>query len=140
MEVVVVSTVLAICCGFVLWDRGRLQRRARGAQQRVAAAEGAANKLESERQFLDGILNSIGDPIFVKDAEHRYIYVNEAKCLLTGAKRDAIIGKTDYDFPTPQKEQIDVFVQKDDIVIETGQENINEEALTDADGKPHTII
>jgi hypothetical protein len=36
MELVVVCAILAICCGFVLWDRGRLQRRARGAQERVA--------------------------------------------------------------------------------------------------------
>jgi PAS domain S-box-containing protein len=140
MELVVLCVFLAICCGFLLWDRSQQQGRVRAVQESVAAAEGAANKLESERQFLDAILNSIGDPIFVKDAEHRYIYVNKAKCLLTGAKRDAIIGKTDYDFPTPEKEQIDVFVQKDDIVVETGEENINEEALTDADGKPHTII
>jgi PAS domain S-box-containing protein len=140
MEIVVVCAILVICCGFVLSDRDRLQRRAGSAQQRVAAAERVASTLESERRFLDAILNSIGDPIFVKDAEHRYIYVNEAKCLLTRAKRDAIIGKTDYDFPTPEKEQIDVFVKMDDIVIETGQENINEEALTDADGKLHTVV
>ena len=91
-------------------------------------------------RLLDEIINSIGDPIFVKDREHRYVYVNEAKCRLTGANRDAIIGKTDYDFSRPEKEQVDVFVRKDDIVIKTGQEDINEEALTDADGILHTIV
>jgi PAS domain S-box-containing protein len=140
MEILVVCAILAICCGFLLWDRGRLQRGVRSAQETTAAAKGAASQLESERRFLDAILNSIGDPIFVKDREHRYIYVNEAKCRLTGANRDTIIGKTDYDFPHPDKEQIDVFVQKDNIVIETGQENINEEAHTDADGNLRTIV
>jgi PAS domain S-box-containing protein len=140
MELLVACILLAIGCAFLLWDRRRLQRRVLGAQNVSNVTKRVADELESERRFLDSIINSIGDPIFVKDREHRYVYVNEAKCRLTGAERDAIIGKTDYDFSRPEKEQIDVFVQRDDIVIKSGQEDINEEALTDAAGNLHTVV
>jgi PAS domain-containing protein len=69
----------------------------------------------------------------VKDPERRYIYVNEAKCRLTGARRDAIVGKTVYDFPRP-KEELEFFVQEDDAVSKTGQESVNEEPLTETIG------
>jgi PAS domain S-box-containing protein len=103
-----------------------------------AALAGAA--LESKRRFLEAILDSIGDPIFVKDRDHRYLYVNEAKCRLTGCQRDDIIGKTDYDISRPEKEEVDVFVARDEIVLETGREDINEEALTGADGVRRTVV
>jgi PAS domain S-box-containing protein len=140
MEPVVICIFLAICCAVLLWDRRRVQRRAHRSEENAAAAQSAADRLKSERRFLDRIINSIGDPIFVKDREHRYVYVNEAKCRLTGAKRDDIIGRSDYDFPLPGKEQVDVFVQRDDIVFRSGQEDINEEPLTDADGTLHTVV
>ena len=48
------------------------------------------------------------------------------------------IGKTPYDFFP--KEQVDVFVQKDEIVFDTGKENVNEETITDSHGVVRTII
>jgi hypothetical protein len=45
-----------------------------------------------------------------------------AKCRRTGVKRDATIGKTDYDVPRPE-EEVDIFAQKDDAVIKTGEGN-----------------
>jgi PAS domain S-box-containing protein len=115
-------------------------RRANGAEVAVARSESTASQLESNRRFLEAILDSIGDPIFVKDRDHRYIYVNEAKCKLTGHPREAILGKTDYAFSPPEKEQVDIFVRKDEVVFETGEENINEEALTGADGILRTVL
>jgi PAS domain-containing protein len=44
--------------------------------------------------FLVKIINSIGDPIFVKDIQHRYIFINSAWTKLTGIKDDSIISKT----------------------------------------------
>ena len=37
-------------------------------------------ELVKSREFLDKIINSIGDPVFVKDRQHRFILVNEAEC------------------------------------------------------------
>jgi diguanylate cyclase (GGDEF)-like protein/PAS domain S-box-containing protein len=88
--------------------------------------------------FLAKILNYIRDPIFVKDINHRLILVNDAECELAGHSREELVGKTDYDFFP--KEQVDVFWQKDDEVLATGNENINEEEITDARGRRRTIV
>jgi PAS domain-containing protein len=136
MELSVVCVLLALCCAVLLLDRRRLRRRAQRAEGTVARSESIANELDSKRRFLEAILDTIGDPIFVKDRDHRYIYVNQAKCRLNGYERAAIVGKTDYDFSPPEKEQVDIFVRRDNIVLETGREDINEEALTGAEAKP----
>jgi hypothetical protein len=72
MELVVLCAVLAICCGFLLWDRSQ-QQGVGGAPERSPPPRETASALESQRRFLDAILNSIGDPNFVKDREHRCI-------------------------------------------------------------------
>ncbi|MEQ8190668.1 MAG: PAS domain S-box protein [Candidatus Eremiobacterota bacterium] len=94
--------------------------------------------LKETKDYLDKIINSIGDPIFVKDINHRLITVNDAECSFLGYKREEILGKTDYDFFP--KEQSDIFWEKDDVVFNTGEENINEEKLTNAYGDTHTIV
>ena len=94
-------------------------------------------RAEASREFLEGILDAIADPIFVKDQDHRLVWVNEAECRLAGKERQALLGKTDYDFFP--KEQVDVFWRQDDVVLETGQENVNQEAITSAEGAVRTI-
>jgi two-component system cell cycle sensor histidine kinase/response regulator CckA len=94
-------------------------------------------RAEAEREFLAGILDAIADPIFVKDQEHRLVLVNDAECRLAGKERQALLGKTDYDFFP--KDQVDVFWRQDDVVLETGQENVNQEAITSAEGAVRTI-
>lgn len=106
---------------------------------REAAERDQAEKaLQGSRDYLSKILNSIADPIFVKDREHRLVLVNDAECTLAGRSREDLIGRTDYDFFP--KDQVDVFWQKDEIVFETGQENINEEEITDAQGRKRVVV
>ena len=90
-----------------------------------------------ERDFVMGLLDAIGDPIFVKDREHRLVVVNDAECKLAGHPRSELIGKTDYDFFP--REQVNGFWQQDDLVFDTGQENVTEETITDANGEVRTI-
>ncbi|HWQ20758.1 MAG TPA: PAS domain S-box protein [Methanotrichaceae archaeon] len=98
----------------------------------------AEEALQESRDYLDKILNSIGDPIFVKDEQHRYVLVNDEYCRFVRCERSEIIGKTSYDlYP---KEQADIFWKGDEDVFETGKENVNEEMVTDAHGIVHTII
>jgi hypothetical protein len=47
------------------------------------------------------------------------------------------VGKTDYDFFP--KEQVDVFWRQDDVVFETGREDVNEETITSTEGAVRTI-
>jgi PAS domain S-box-containing protein len=100
--------------------------------------ESARKEVQASRDYLDKIINSIADPIFVKDREHRLVLVNDAECTLAGRSREELIGRTDYEFFP--KDQVDVFWAKDEIVFETEQENINEEAITDAQGQKLAIL
>lgn len=104
----------------------------------ITESKRALEKLQESRDYLDKIINSISDPIFVKDRRHRYVLANDAHCILAGRRRDEIIGKTCYNlFP---REQADVFWDKDNAVFETGREIVNEELVTDAQGIVSTVI
>ncbi len=94
--------------------------------------------LWESREFLGKIVDSISDPIFVKDRQHRFVLVNDALCALAGRGREDILGRTDYDFFP--KEQVDVFWEKDEAVFETGEKNENEEQITDGKGFTRTIV
>jgi PAS domain S-box-containing protein len=94
-------------------------------------------QLKSSEAFLNHIINTLADPIFVKDEHHRWILLNEACCRWMGKSPSELIGKSDYDF-FPQSEA-DVFWEKDEVVFTTGLENENEEHFTDAEGNFHTI-
>ncbi|MDD4955030.1 MAG: PAS domain-containing sensor histidine kinase [Candidatus Omnitrophica bacterium] len=90
------------------------------------------------RDYFYKIINSIPDPIFVKDREHRWVLLNEAHAQMIGIPTEEMLGKTDHDyFP---KEQADVFWAKDEVVFETGGENVNEELWTDSKGLRHVIV
>ncbi|MCX4242919.1 PAS domain-containing sensor histidine kinase [Paraliomyxa miuraensis] len=87
--------------------------------------------------FLRSIIDSVADPIFVKDRDHRWVEFNRAFCELMGHPRERLIGKSDYEFFS--KQEADVFWTMDDAVFRTGKENLNEETLTDARGVTRTI-
>jgi len=88
--------------------------------------------------FLTEVLDSIADPVCVKDRLHRWVFVNEGFCWFAGQKREALLGKSDYDF-FPGGEA-DVFWQKDEEVFTSGRENTNEETITGSGGVTRTIV
>ena len=94
--------------------------------------------LRDSREYLNAIINCIGDPVFVNDQQHRYVLVNKAFAELLGRPRDGIIGKTNHDFF--QKEQVDVFWKFDDEVFETGLETMKEEFINNAHGQVLTVL
>jgi diguanylate cyclase (GGDEF)-like protein/PAS domain S-box-containing protein len=81
---------------------------------------------------LAALVDALPDPVFVKDRAHRWVYFNEAFCALLNQPREALYGRSDYDFLPP--DEAEVFWQNDLQVLETGQENVNLERLTDASG------
>jgi PAS domain S-box len=94
--------------------------------------------LIKSRNYLDKIINSIADPVFVKDEKHRWVLLNDAYCRLMGYSREELLGKSDYDFfPS---DEADIFWRKDEEVFKTGLENVNEEEFTDSEGNLHVLI
>jgi len=104
----------------------------------ITARKRAEEDLEESRNYLDEIINSFGEPMFVKDRQHRWVLVNNALCAFMGRSREELLGKTDHDY-FPEAEA-DVFYAKDELVLVSGKESVNEESLTDAQGMTHTIL
>jgi PAS domain S-box-containing protein len=92
---------------------------------------------EETSPFLRAIIDSVADPIFVKDEQHRWIEFNRAFCELMGRPREQLLGKSDYEFFS--KQEADVFWKMDDEVFRSGRDNVNEEHHTDASGTTRTI-
>lgn len=84
------------------------------------------------------ILEQVAQPIFVKDRRFRFVFVNRALETFTGLRREAMLGKTDYDFFPAY--QADFFRQKDEEVFRTGKSvEIAEEPLDGATGEVRRI-
>lgn len=107
--------------------------------EKVRSDEGgdAMIALINTREYLEKIINTMTEPVFIKDEAHRWILINDAYCRLTGYSRGQLLGKSDHDFYRPDEAK--EFWDKDTLVLETGQENSNDEPFTDASGKLHTI-
>lgn len=88
--------------------------------------------------FLSSIIDTVADPVFVKDRAHRWVLLNDAFCRFMGHAREDLLGRSDPDFFPPEEARI--FWARDDKVFENGDRDINEERLTDSAGVTHVII
>lgn len=101
-----------------------------------SATQQSKERLQRAKEFLDAVINSIHEPLFVKDETHRWVLLNDAACGLMGRPREELLGSSDYDsFP---KEQADLFWENDKKVLATGGPVISEEQVT-WDGQQRTI-
>lgn len=97
------------------------------ARQRIAELESALSAC-SRGRFPFLVLEAIPAPIFVKNENHRWVFLNRAFVEAAGIPREAMLGKSDYEyFP---KDQAEVFWAMDDRVLATGEVNVNEEFIT----------
>jgi PAS domain S-box-containing protein len=88
----------------------------------------AKEKAVISEDYLNNIINHIGDPFFVKDEQSRMLLVNEAFCKLFDLEREHIIGKTLNEEVSPAEQKS--FLKIDREVLNTGKEHIIEESLT----------
>lgn len=128
----------ALFSTYPLFDKKGRMYGALGVSIDINDQKKAEEALKDSRDYLEKIINSIADPIFVKDRQHRWVLLNNAHTQMFGIPKEEMLGKSDHDyFP---KEQADVFWEKDELVFEGGKENINTELWTDAKGVTHTIV
>jgi diguanylate cyclase (GGDEF)-like protein/PAS domain S-box-containing protein len=94
-------------------------------------------ELKRSKEFLGQVINTIPDPIFVKNEKHQWIVLNEAYCQFIGYPKTMLIEKSDYGFFP--KHEADVFRQHDDLVLSSQEPQEHEEEFTDAVGNTHLI-
>lgn len=79
-------------------------------------------------KYANTLLNNMGDAVFVKDDESRFLLVNNALCDLMDLPRAKIIGKTlAENIPL---DEMKCFLEIDKQVLLDGIDNVNEEYLT----------
>jgi len=84
------------------------------------------------------LIDTIHEPIFVKDRQHNLVLVSDAMCLLTGRKSSELLGQTDCGlFPMDQAR---VLWEKEESIFETGEESIHEEKIVDGRGVVRTVV
>ena len=94
-------------------------------------------ELKRSKEFLQTVINTIPDPVFVKDKDHRWIILNEAYCKFIGYPLVTLMEKSDYDF-FPRHEA-DAFWTHDELVFKTGEYQEIEQKFTDGFGNTHLI-
>jgi diguanylate cyclase (GGDEF)-like protein/PAS domain S-box-containing protein len=63
----------------------------------------AQEELKRSQQFLHHIIDSIPDPVFVKDSNHRWVMLNNAYAQLVGLPVEALLGKSVHDIFAPDQ-------------------------------------
>ena len=97
-----------------------------------------ADRLRMNERYLRNVINTAGDPIFVKDDQSRIILANEAFCTLFETSLDAVLGKTLAENVTPQEREH--FLRVDRQVLQDGRESSIEETLTYNGKSTRTIL
>ena len=91
-------------------------RASRNLENEIAERNRAEKRLRNNEMFLNSIVENIPDMIFVKDAQDlRFLRFNQAGEELVGYPKEAMIGKTDYDFFP--KSEADFYTTKDREVL-----------------------
>ena len=95
------------------------------------------DEFKRSKEFLQGVINTIPDPIFVKNKEHRWIVLNQAYSQLIGQPLEVLIEKSEDNFFS--KQEAEIFRQQDELVFNSGMAIEHEEQFTDARGIIHLI-
>ena len=94
-------------------------------------------ELSESRSFLQSIIDNIPAPVYLKDFDGNYLFVNKQYELLTGVPREEIPGRSDFDIFSGQIAEL--FRSQDD-QIRNGQVPLEfEESIPLKDGV-HTFI
>ena len=94
-------------------------------------------EFKRSKEFLQTMINTIADPIFVMDKHHHYIILNKAYSQLVGTSIEDLMNKSDYDIFT--KEEADLFLYQNQRVFLSGDSQESEEKFTDKRGNIHII-
>jgi PAS domain S-box-containing protein len=108
-----------------------------GTEVDVTARKQAEDAVRDSEARMSSVLNNIEAYVYLKDAQYRYIYVNNRVAAIFGRSPDEIVGKRDVDFFS--ESSVAEIMASDRLVIEQGESVRREEKeLLSADGHPRT--
>ncbi|MEC4986517.1 MAG: PAS domain S-box protein, partial [Oscillatoria sp. PMC 1076.18] len=114
--------------GDIFWD---------GLLMKMSKKKHLEAEVKTSQPFLQSVINGISDPIFVKNEKHRFVFLNEAFCELIGIVKEELVGKTNPEIFALG--EADFLGEKDEEVLKSGIENIQEENFTDRAGNLHSL-
>ena len=128
-----------------IWDRGfpivdedgRVKRYV-GVAQDVTSWRQAEGNLRKSKEYLIQIINCIGDQVFVKDRQHRFLLVNDAVCAMLGKRPEEIIGSTLGD--KLPKDVVRSLYEGEDRVFETGNADVSVNEMVGNNGHWYTLM
>lgn len=92
-----------------------------------------ARELEQKQKLLDTVLDNVDAYVYMKDREHKFLYVNKKTTALFQRQESDIIGRTANELQEFEND----FDHMDDQVIQQGQQITGEEEFIDEQGKTH---
>ena len=104
----------------------------------ITARKKAEEALAESRHFLEEVINSVADPMFVRDRKYRWVLVNDAMCASVGRRREELLGATEFEV-LPQR-IAEIARTQDDLIFANGKVSISESSVTHADGELRTVI
>jgi two-component system, NtrC family, sensor kinase len=124
--------------GFPVIDElGRIRNYV-GVSQDVTDWRNAETRLKKSTDYLNQLLNCIGDPIFVKDRRHRFVFSNDANCTFIGLPREELIGNSLEDHL--EKDSVNLIIEQEERVFRTGASDITTEEFQTRYGRRYTVM
>ncbi|MBN1289836.1 MAG: PAS domain S-box protein [Actinobacteria bacterium] len=95
-------------------------------------------ELKELSDFLESVIDNLAEPVFIKDRELKFTFVNDALTRLLGYSEDEIIGKEDVEiFPSRLS---GILSENDSVVLENSELVYSDERVfLDKQGARHTI-
>jgi PAS domain S-box-containing protein len=109
-----------------------------GVAQDITKRKRTEEALRESKNYLNRIINCIGDCIFVKNDSFKHVLVNEAMCDWTGMRPAEMLGKTAQELFS--QEEVDTLYEQEKLVLETGKECISEDCIEDKHGNKRTVL
>ncbi|MDF3019997.1 MAG: hypothetical protein K0Q92_1300 [Steroidobacteraceae bacterium] len=121
-------------------DTSAVLRLGAALESSESSRQDLATALAHERTLLRTMIDLIPAFIYAKDVGSRFIAMNAALARNMGTDPDAAIGKTDFDFFTPDLAK--KFYSDEQALIKSGQaiRDLEEPGFDQVTGKPRTVV
>jgi len=121
ITIIVILAVIIICMAIYSFYYVFLRYR----KEKIKTEALIRESILHERNQLRTLIDSMPDVIFIKDRQSRFVVVNQMVAGVMGTKPEALIGKTDFEFYTPDLAQR--YYDDEQAIMQAGEAKINYE-------------